>query len=150
MRASHFRYIIFQYVFLTAVLQRQTFAHDTNLMYENNAYYADRYVHIISAGMLTKIVYTVTITAHEIKLIYPPLRNLRVMHLRISNFRYRYLHAVSISPLHNTYTLRSCASYSPERRQETLCLYHVSCRRVCLTFLFAISTCHSYQTWLSR
>lgn len=47
-----------------------------------------------------------------------PLRNLHVMYLRVSNFRCRYLHAVSTSPLHNTYTLRSCASHYRGRRQE--------------------------------
>lgn len=62
--------------------------------------------------MSTEIV-TVTVRSN-----LPPLRNLRVMYLRVSNFRCRYLHAVSTSPLHNTYTLRSCASYSRERRQE--------------------------------
>lgn len=41
----------------------------------------------------------------------------------------------STSLLHNTYTLRSCASYSPEHRQESFCLYHTSCRRVSYVFV---------------
>lgn len=54
-----------------------------------------------------------------------------------------------LRPLHNTYTLCSCASYSMERRQEPP-VYTISPAVAHLTFLLAISTCHSCQTWLSR
>jgi len=73
------------------------------IMCHADTYNFDRYV-------MTEIV-TVTLRSNPL-----PLRNLRVMYLRVSNFRCRYLHAVSTSPLHNTYTWRSCASHS--RRQE--------------------------------
>lgn len=70
------------------------------------------------------------------------------MHLRISNFRHRYLHAVSTSPLHNTYTLRSCASYSAQAR-NLLSIPHLLPPRV-LRFCSRYRPVIPYQTWLSR
>jgi len=83
-----------------------------------NAYHVrGRYVYIILACMLTKTVCTQSLSSYAKRNYLSPLRNLRVMHLRISNFRYQYSHAVSTLPLYNTYTLCSCASYSLEHKK---------------------------------
>jgi len=96
--------------------------------------------------VLTKTVCTQSLSSYAKWNYLSPLRNLRIMHLRISNFRYQYSHAVSTLPLHNTYTLCSCASYSSEHKKPPV--YTTPPVAACLTFL--LSTCHSYQTWLSR
>lgn len=74
------------------------------------------YRSIISTDTPTEIVYTQSLSLKSSCL--SPQRNLRVMHLRVSNFRYRYLHAVSTSLLHNMCILRVVAQATP-RSTET-------------------------------
>jgi len=112
-----------------------------------NAYHVrGRYVYIILACMLTKTVCTQSLSSYAKWNYLSSLRNLRIMHLQISNFRYQYSHAVSTLPLHNTYTLCSCASYSSEHKKPPV--YTTPPVAACLTFL--LSTCHSYQIWFSQ
>lgn len=77
----------------------------------------------------------------------PPLRNLRVMYLRVSNFRCRYLHAVSTSPLHNTYTLRKPLS---EAQTRTSCLQQTPITKRLTRFCPRYQPVIPTKTWLSR
>jgi len=145
----YYTYITFPLLYSNMYFWQQYYegkrVHGSNLIYENNAYRVrGRYVHIISTRMLTKIVCTVTVTAREIKLYLPPTPN-------VISASYTYQFPISVTGtymlfLPRLYIIRILyvvAQASLRSVDKKPPVYTTPPVAACLTFLFAISTCHS-------